>query len=66
MCGPPDPEMRNRPAANGTANRRASLEPQQNSEALSEIQVRSLRRHFAVGYCLAASLVPLIWGAGPR
>jgi hypothetical protein len=23
-------------------------------------------RHFAVGYCLAASLVPLIFGLGPR
>jgi hypothetical protein len=39
---------------------------QNNSDALPEIQVRSLRRHFAVGYCLAASLAPLIWGAGPR
>jgi hypothetical protein len=37
-----------------------------NSDGLPEIQARSLRRHFAVSYCLAASLVPLIWGAGPR
>jgi hypothetical protein len=39
---------------------------QNNSDALPEFQARSLRRHFALGYCLAASLVPLIWGAGPR
>jgi hypothetical protein len=35
---------------------------QNNSDALPEIQARSLRRQFAVGYCLAASLAPLIWG----
>ena len=32
------------------------------SDALPEIQARSLRQNFAVGYCLAASLAPLIWG----
>jgi hypothetical protein len=25
MCGPPDPEMRNRPAANGTAYRKGCI-----------------------------------------
>jgi hypothetical protein len=26
----------------------------------------ALRKHFAIGYSLAASLAPLIWGVSPR
>jgi hypothetical protein len=29
-------------------------------------QTTALRKHFAVGFYLAATLAPLIWGAGPR
>jgi hypothetical protein len=36
-----------------------------NSDGLPEIQAR-LRQRLAVGYCLAASLAPLIYGMGPR
>ena len=66
MRGPPDPEMRNRPAANGTAYRKGPIESEEIAETTTERQARSLRYRFAVGYCLAASLAPLIWGAGPR
>ena len=33
-----------------------------NIDALREIQARSLRGRFTVGYYLAASLAPLVWG----
>jgi hypothetical protein len=33
---------------------------------LVETQTTSLRKHFALGYYLAATLAPLIFGAGPR
>jgi hypothetical protein len=32
------------------------------AENLESRQARSLRRHFAVGHWLAASLAPLVWG----
>jgi hypothetical protein len=45
MCGPPDPEMRNRPAANGTANRRAEWKkPEEFSLTASDFQAEKLRR----------------------
>ena len=62
MCGPPDAEMRSPAAANGRASRRGELnkKPEEITEATAEIQARSLRRHFAVGYCLAASIARLV------
>src|SRR3954453_16239490 len=33
---------------------------------LIETQTIALRKHFALGYCLAAALAPLIYGADPR
>ncbi len=33
---------------------------------LINAQAVALRKHFAIGYCLAASLAPLIYGVGPR
>jgi hypothetical protein len=32
------------------------------TEAVADFQARSLRRRFAIGYYLAASVAPLIWG----
>jgi hypothetical protein len=62
MSGPPEPETRNRPGANRTEFRKGFIEPDHTTEPTAEFQARSLRRHFAVGYSLAASLAPLIWG----
>jgi hypothetical protein len=45
---PLDPETRNRPAANGTANPRAEWKPDQRTEAVSDWQAKSeLERVFA-------------------
>jgi hypothetical protein len=66
MSHPPDPEMRSPAAANGRANRKGSIEPEQNSETLSEVQARSLRRRFALGYYFATTVAQLTWGALPR
>jgi hypothetical protein len=55
--------MRNRPAANGTACRKSKLiQPDNNTETVSELQAASLRRRFALGYYFAATVAPLIWG----
>jgi hypothetical protein len=62
MTPPPDPEMRSPAAANGRADRKDFHTPQQNTETPADIQVRTLRQRLAVGYSLAASLAPLIWG----
>ena len=62
MCGPPDLESE-RAALAGSPNRKADLKkPEENTETTADIQVRSLRQRLAVGYSLAASLAPLIWG----
>jgi hypothetical protein len=71
MRGPPDPEMRNRPAGNGTADRRAVMKkPDQTTEAAAARQFQSplklqafcLARRFALSAPLAEALAPLIWG----
>ena len=33
---------------------------------LINTQTTALRKHFALGYYLAATLAPLVYGAGPR
>jgi hypothetical protein len=62
MRGPPDPEMRNRPAGHGTAYRKTEFKHDESTEAVRELQAASLRRRFAIGYYLAATVAPLIWG----
>jgi hypothetical protein len=62
LRGPPDPEMRNRPAANGTAYRKELISTQNDSETPAEVQARLLRRRFALEYHFAATVAPLIWG----
>jgi hypothetical protein len=32
------------------------------TETVSQFQAASLRRRFALGYCVAAALAPLVWG----
>lgn len=66
MRGPPDPEMRNRPAANGTANRKDPISTHNDTETLAEAQARSLSRRFALTYHFAATVAPLLFGVAPR
>ena len=66
MRGPPDPEMRNRPAANGTADRKDLFSTHNDSETLAEAQALSLRRRFVLAYYFAATVAPLIFGVAPR
>ena len=62
MRGPPDPQMQ-RAARQGDPNCKTDFKkPEKNTETTADIQVRSLRQRLAVGYSLAASLAPLIWG----
>ncbi len=63
MCGPPDPETRNRPAGDGTAYRGAFLKkPKEITETTAEVQARTLRRLFS--FCQA--IASLAFAGGPR
>ena len=71
MRGPPDPEMRNRPAGDGTADRRRNFkEHEETTEAKAadqerstlELQIFCLAHRLAISAPMAASLAPLIWG----
>jgi hypothetical protein len=66
LHGSPGPEMRNRPAANGTAYRKELISTHNDSETLAESQARSLRRRFSLAYYFAATVAPLIFGVAPR
>jgi hypothetical protein len=62
MCGLPDTaETRKGCPAKNSPNRKDHT-PQQNIETTAEVQAGFLRQRLAVGYSLAASLAPLIWG----
>jgi hypothetical protein len=62
---PPCPKMR-RGACQGAPKSHSSFDTEENTETVRELQAASLRRRFAVGYCMSASLAPLIWGVCPR
>jgi hypothetical protein len=62
----PCPQMRSPAAANGRANRRENIEPEHITETKEDRQTRSLRSRLGIGYSLAASLAPLIFGLGPH
>lgn len=58
-----EPEMRS-PAAlpSDRAKSQYLNQPQQNTQADLDKQEQILRRRFAVGFALATSLAPLVWG----
>jgi hypothetical protein len=63
MQGPPDPEMRNRPAANGTANRRAEWKkPQEIIETAADLQSRKLCRLYSLCEATACTIAHLAFG----
>jgi hypothetical protein len=57
----PPPEME-RGACQGAPNSISKPQPGDISQTPDERQTRCLRRRFAIGVSLAASLAPLIWG----
>jgi hypothetical protein len=61
------PESENPAAANGRASRKEhTIEPDDIAETAADRQARKLRGRFALGYCTAMALAPLIWGVAPR
>ena len=71
MRGQPDPEMRNRPAGHGTADRSRNVnEHEEATQAKAadqerstlELQIFCLAHRLAISAPMAASLAPLIWG----
>ena len=62
MHPPPDLKCE-RAALAGSPVSQSQLPCTANSaEAISEFQAASLRRRFALGYCVATALAPLVWG----
>jgi hypothetical protein len=66
MRGPPDPEMRNRPAGHGTADRRAGMKPQDSSLAASDFQAEKLRRLYSFCHATACTIASLAFAGCPR
>jgi hypothetical protein len=58
MRGPPDPEMRNRPAGHGTAYRRAK-EPVETTETALDYQAEKLRRLYSFCRATACTIASL-------
>jgi hypothetical protein len=64
MHPPPDPEMRSPTTlARGRADGSQSiLSTTESDTAVIELQAQQLRNRYAVTYCFACSLAPLVWG----
>jgi hypothetical protein len=66
MCGPPDLKCERAPLAGRPISQNQFPYTENPTEAVREIQAASLRRRFALGYYLAATVAQLAWGALPR
>ena len=66
MHAPPDPEMRNRPAANGTASRRVAMKPEESSLAAFDFQAEKLRRLYSFCQATAHTIARLAFAGCPR
>ena len=64
MRGPPDPETRKAPRHREPD--RKEPQPDDIAETAPDRQARILTERFAIGYCLAAELALIVWGACPR
>ena len=63
MTHPPDPEMRNRPAGDGTAYRKANLgKPEENNNSLTDVQASRLNRLYALSLSTASTIATLAYG----
>jgi hypothetical protein len=67
MRGPPDLKSE-RAALAGSPESHSNSHPciENPTETIPELQARSLRRRFALGYYFAATVAQLAWGALPR
>jgi hypothetical protein len=68
MHAPPDPEMRSpttlaRGRADGSQTNFSTAE---SDTSPTDLQARLLRNRYAVAYCFACSLAPLVYGVAPR
>jgi hypothetical protein len=63
MRGPPDHSSERAPLQERPVAKKP-LHPctVESTEAITDIQARSLRRRFAIGYYFAAAVAPIIWG----
>ena len=69
MYPPPDPNGNGAPSpdvAPSQKNKSALPSNHTSSEAVSELQARSLRRRFALAHYLAVTVAQLAWGGLPR
>jgi hypothetical protein len=65
---PPDHKSERGASAKGTPASQLNHIPYttHSTETVPELQARSLRRRFALGYYFAATVAQLAWGAPPR
>jgi hypothetical protein len=62
MRGPPDPKCERATPPGSPLIASQKFNSQESSATVREVQAASLRRRFAIGYCVAAALAPLVWG----
>jgi hypothetical protein len=62
MRGPPDHSSERAPLAGRPISQKSLPCIADSTETIPELQARSLRRRFALGYYFAATVAPLIWG----
>jgi hypothetical protein len=62
MRGPPDPKSERAALAGSPVSHSNNPCSEESTEAVADIQARSLRRRFTLGYCVAVALAPLVWG----
>ena len=62
MQRPPDLEMRRAAPPGSPVSQQDRFNATESNAAAIELQAQQLRTRFALGYCLACSLAPLIWG----
>jgi hypothetical protein len=63
MCVRPSPHNARRAAlADGPVSQEERLNTAEANAAVTERQARQLPNRYAVGYCFACSLAPLVWG----
>lgn len=62
MRGPPDPQMQRATLQGSPLIASQKFNSEESNETVREVQAASLRRRFAIGYCVAAALAPLVWG----
>jgi hypothetical protein len=61
--GPPNPEMRNRPAGHGTAFHKTDFnKPKDITETTADIQARRLSRPYALSLNTASTIAALAYG----